>query len=56
MITETIDMVLGGVVLNIPAGKWHNLKSLESGTVLFEAKDGQYEPLGEDEIMEVTEK
>lgn len=56
VITETIDMTPGGVVLNIPAGKWHNLKSLESGTVLFEAKDGQYEPLGEDEIMEVTEK
>lgn len=34
------DMVPGGVVLNIEKGQWHSLKCLESGTVLFEAKDG----------------
>lgn len=47
-LTETVDMVPGGVVLNIEKGQWHSLKCLESGTVLFEAKDGAYEPLGED--------
>lgn len=36
-LTDTIDMVPGGVVLNIEAGQWHSLKCLESGTVLFEA-------------------
>ena len=51
--TETIDMVPGGVVLNIEAGQWHSLKCLESGTVLLEAKDGAYSPLSPDEIMEV---
>ena len=50
-LTETIDMVPGGVVLNIEKGQWHCLKCLESGTVLFEAKDGAYRPLDEDEIM-----
>jgi hypothetical protein len=30
----------------------HSLKSLESGTVLLEAKDGAYRPLEEDEIRE----
>ena len=45
------DMVPGGVVLNIEKGQWHSLKCLESGTVLFEAKDGPYHPLEEDEIM-----
>ena len=45
-------MVPGGIVLNIPAGQWHSLKSLESGTVLLEAKDGPYEPLGEEDILE----
>ena len=49
-LTETIDMVPGGVVLNIEKGQWHSLKCLESGTVLFEAKDGAYHPLEEDEI------
>ena len=49
-LTDTIDMVPGGVVLNIEKGQWHSLKCLESGTVLFEAKDGPYHPLEEDEI------
>ena len=51
-LTDTIDMVPGGVVLNIEAGQWHSLKCLESGTVLFEAKDGPYHPLDEDEIYQ----
>lgn len=49
-LTETIDMFPGGVVLNIEKGQWHSLKSLESGTILLEAKDKAYEPLTEDEI------
>lgn len=50
-LTDTIDMVPGGVVLNIEKGQWHSLKCLESGTVLLEAKDGVYRPLDEDEVM-----
>ncbi len=46
VLVETVDMVPGGVVLNVPVGRWHSLKSLESGTVLLEGKDGAYEPLG----------
>lgn len=52
-LTETIDMVPGGVVLNIEKGQWHSLQCLESGTILFEAKDGAYAPLEPDDIMEV---
>lgn len=52
-ITDTIDMVPGGVVLNIEKGQWHSLNCLESGTVLLEAKDGKYRPLSSDELMEV---
>lgn len=51
-LTETVDMVPGGVVLNIEKGQWHSLKCLESGTILFEAKDGPYEPLGPEDIIE----
>jgi len=47
---ETVDMVPGGVVLNIEKGQWHSLRCLESGTILLEAKDGAYRPLDEDEI------
>lgn len=56
VLIETIDMRPGGAFVNVPAGQWHNLKSLESGTVLFECKDGAYAPLGEDEIMNVEGK
>ena len=31
--------------LNIPAGQWHTLRALESGTVILEMKDGPYEPI-----------
>ena len=50
-LTETVDMVPGGVVLNIEKGQWHSLKCLESGTILLETKDGAYRPLDEDEIF-----
>ena len=51
VLTETIDMLPGGIVLNIPIGQWHSLKSLESGTVLIEIKDGAYEPLQDCDIL-----
>lgn len=50
-LTEIIDMVPGGNVLNIEKGQWHSLKSLESGTVWLEAKDGGYKPQAPDDIM-----
>ena len=50
-LTDTIDMVPGGTLINIPAGQWHNLESLESGTVLLEVKDRAYEPIGEEDIL-----
>ena len=50
-LTAVIDMVPGGTLINIPAGRWHSLRSLESGTVLLECKDGKWEPLGEGDVM-----
>ncbi len=34
----------GVCAVDIPAGHWHSLIALESGTVLMEAKDGPYVP------------
>ena len=53
--TGTIELSPGGpvVALNIPAGQWHTVKALESGSVILEMKDGAYEPLGEEDILEV---
>ena len=38
-------------MLQIPAGQWHTIEALESGTVIFEAKDGAFAPLSEEDIM-----
>ena len=54
-LTDTIDMIPGGTILNIERGQWHSLKCLESGTVLLEAKDGEWEPIAEEDIMDVKE-
>lgn len=50
-VTNTFDMLPGGLIISVPIGQWHNLKSLESGTVLFECKDGAYEPLSPADIL-----
>ena len=33
------------VAMSVPVGQWHALESLEDGIVIFECKDGKYEPL-----------
>lgn len=39
--------------VHIPAGQWHNLICLESGTVLFESKDGAWSPLTDEDILHI---
>ncbi|HLP04721.1 MAG TPA: WbuC family cupin fold metalloprotein [Paludibacter sp.] len=31
--------------VDIPAGQWHTIEVLESGTVIFEVKEGPYKPI-----------
>ena len=51
--TDRIELSPNGpvVAVNIPAGQWHTVRALESGTVILECKDGAYEPLGEEDIL-----
>ena len=51
--TEAIEVSAGGAVcgLNIPAGQWHTVRSLESGSVILEMKEGAYEPIGPEDIL-----
>ena len=39
--------------MNIPAGQWHTLRSLESGTVILEMKDGAYVPIGPEDVLKI---
>ena len=50
---ETIELSPNGpvVALNIPAGQWHTVRVLESGTCIMEMTDGPYEPLGEEDVL-----
>ena len=52
--TEAIELSPNGPVMavNIPAGQWHTVRALESGTVIMEVKDGPYEPIGPEDILE----
>ena len=54
MCTDAIELSPNGpvVALNIPIGQWHTVRALESGTVILECKDGPYEPLGEEDILD----
>lgn len=39
------------VAVNVPAGQWHTVRALESGTVILECKDGPYEPTAPEDIL-----
>ena len=53
--TESIELSPNGpvVALNIPAGQWHTVRALESGTVIIEMKNGAYEPIGPEDILTI---
>lgn len=53
--TERIELSPNGpvVALNIPAGQWHTVRALESGTVILEVKDGPYEPISPVDILQM---
>ena len=42
------------VGMSVPVGQWHALESLEEGSVIFECKDGAYQPLSAEDILEVV--
>lgn len=51
--TERIELSPNGqvVALNIPAGQWHTVRALESGSVILEMKEGAYEPTGPEDFL-----
>ena len=53
-LTDSFIVEAGGSLcgLNVPQGQWHSLECLESGSVIFEAKDGVWEPLTKEDIIE----
>ena len=52
-VTEPVEVVEVPMV-QVEAGQWHSLEVLEEGTVVFEAKDGKYEALKEEELIKLN--
>ena len=67
-VEESVEVAAGGdarsesgmtevaCALNIPAGQWHTLRALDPGTVILEMKDGAYEPIGAEDVMDVFKR
>lgn len=53
-LVDSVELAPGSpvVAVNIPIGQWHTVRVLESGTVIMEVKDGPYEPMGPEDILE----
>jgi len=53
-VTEKVLLEAGGSIpaMRVEKGQWHRLECLESGTVIVEMKDGAYEPIGAEDVME----
>ena len=53
--TESVELDVDGDLrmLNVEKDRWHSLECLETGSVLYESKDGPYHPLEEDEVMTI---
>ena len=51
--TDSIELTPSGpnVAVNIPAGQWHSIRAVESGSVVLSCKDGKYEPMSEADIL-----
>lgn len=51
--SESIELSPNGpvVALNIPAGQWHTVRAIETGTVILECKDGSYTPIEDEDIL-----
>ena len=47
-----LDPLQGEYGVHIPSGQWHTVEVLESGTVIFEVKDGPYTPLEPEDMMD----
>lgn len=52
-VTERVTLDANGEprMINVERDRWHSLVCLESGSVLYESKNGAYQPLEEDEVM-----
>lgn len=44
------------VGMSVPVGQLHALESLAEGSAIFECKDGAYQPLSAEDILELAQE
>lgn len=56
-LTDTIIVAAGTnlIGLSVPMGQWHSLECMETGSVILETKDGAWEALREDDVLDGSE-
>ena len=52
-ISYELALISARIGMSVPVGQWHALESLEEGSIIFECKDGAYQPLSAEDILEV---
>ena len=54
--TASFELAPGSAQLgmSVPVGQWHAVESLEEGSVILECKDGAYEQLSAEDILEAV--
>jgi cupin fold WbuC family metalloprotein len=50
--SEILNLNQGKYGVDIPAGQFHTIEVLEPGTVIFEVKEGPYQPLEAENILQ----
>ena len=53
-LTDTILVEAGGDIcgLSVPMGQWHSIGCLESGSIILETKDGPWEAMREEDVLQ----
>ena len=53
-LTDTILVEAGGDIcgLSVPKGQWHSIECLESGSVILETKDGAWDAMREEDVLQ----
>ena len=46
-----IDPKSNNIGYHIPKGVWHQVQSLEEGTIVFETREGPYAPVADNDLM-----
>lgn len=51
-VTEAVELSEPGAAMMVEPGRWHRIDPMESGTVIFECKNGAFQPTSPEDLLE----